>query len=205
MKIINVINISKSFGTNKVFENMNFSLEKGEIVSIVGSSGRGKTTFLRCLVGLEQIDSGSIEIDGKYLVENGVYSSEKKEILSKVGIVFQNFNLFPNLTSFQNLEIVCDDKEKIDNLMKRFNIHEKKDLYPQSLSGGQQQRLAVIRTLLKDPKIILFDEPTSALDHENRLEISNLINDLKNQSYSIVVVSHDDKFVELIDSRIVKM
>lgn len=205
MEIINVINISKSFGTNKVFENMNFSLEKGEIVSIVGSSGRGKTTFLRCLVGLEQIDSGSIEIDGKYLVENGVYSSEKKEILSKVGIVFQNFNLFPNLTSFQNLEIVCNDKEKIDNLMKRFNIYEKKDLYPQNLSGGQQQRLAVIRTLLKDPKIILFDEPTSALDHENRLEISNLINDLKNQSYSIIVVSHDDKFVELINSRIVKM
>jgi len=205
MEIINVINISKSFGTNKVFENMNFSLEKGEIVSIVGSSGRGKTTFLRCLVGLEQINSGSIEIDGKYLVENGLYSSERKEILSKVGIVFQNFNLFPNLTSFQNLEIVCDDKEKIDNLMKRFNIYEKKDLYPQNLSGGQQQRLAVIRTLLKDPKIILFDEPTSALDHENRLEISNLINDLKNQSYSIVVVSHDDKFVELIDSRIVKM
>lgn len=205
MKIINVTNISKSFGTNKVFENMNFSLEKGEIISIVGPSGRGKTTFLRCLVGLEQIDSGSIEIDGKYLVENGVYSSEKKEILSKVGIVFQNFNLFPNLTSFQNLEIVCDDKEKIDNLMKRFNIYEKKDLYPQNLSGGQQQRLAVIRTLLKDPKIILFDEPTSALDHENRLEISNLINDLKNQSYSIIVVSHDDKFVELINSRIVKM
>lgn len=205
MKIINVTNISKSFGTNIIFENLNFSLEKGEIVSVIGPSGKGKTTFLRCLVGLELIDSGSIEIDGKYVVENGIYSSEKNAILSKVGIVFQDYNLFPNLTSFQNLEIVCDNKEKIINLMKRFNIYEKRDLYPQNLSGGQQQRLAVIRTLLKDPKIILFDEPTSALDRENRLEISNLIKDLKNQSYSIIVVSHDDKFVELIGSRIVKM
>lgn len=205
MKIINVTNVSKSFGTNKVFENLNFYLEKGEIVSIVGPSGKGKTTFLRCLVGLEQIDSGSIEINGKYLVENGIYSSQKKEILSEIGIVFQNFNLFPNLTSFQNLEIICNNKEKIDNLMKRFNIYEKKDLYPQNLSGGQQQRLAVIRTLIKNPKIILFDEPTSALDHENRLEITNLIKDLRDQSYSIIVVSHDDKFVELINSRIVKM
>ena len=89
--------------------------------------------------------------------------------------------------------------------MKKFDIYEKKDLYPQNLSGGQQQRLAIMRTLLKNPKIILFDEPTSALDHINRLEISNLIKDLKEQMYSIIVVSHDDKFVELIDSRIVNM
>lgn len=205
MKIINVSNISKSFGPNKVFANFNFSLDKGEIVVVTGPSGKGKTTFLRCLIGLEQIDSGSIEIDGKYLVKDGVYSSKTEEILSEVGMVFQDYNLFPNLTAFQNLEIVYDDKEKIDNLMKKFDIYEKKDLYPQNLSGGQQQRLAIMRTLLKNPKIILFDEPTSALDHINRLEISNLIKDLKEQMYSIIVVSHDDKFVELIDSRIVNM
>lgn len=205
MKIINVSNISKSFGPNKVFANFNFSLDKGEIVVVTGPSGKGKTTFLRCLIGLEQIDLGSIEIDGKYLVKDGVYSSKTEEILSEVGMVFQDYNLFPNLTAFQNLEIVYDDKEKIDNLMKKFDIYEKKDLYPQNLSGGQQQRLAIMRTLLKNPKIILFDEPTSALDHINRLEISNLIKDLKEQMYSIIVVSHDDKFVELIDSRIVNM
>lgn len=134
-----------------------------------------------------------------------MYSSKREEILSEVGIVFQDYNLFPNLTAFQNLEIVCNDKEKIYNLMKKFNIYEKRDLYPQNLSGGQQQRLAIIRTLLKKPKIILFDEPTSALDHINRLEISNLIKDLKEQMYSIIIVSHDDKFVDLIDSRIVNM
>lgn len=205
MKIINVSNISKSFGPNKVFANFNFSLDKGEIVVVTGPSGKGKTTFLRCLIGLEQIDLGSIEIDGKYLVKDGVYSSKTEEILSEVGMVFQDYNLFPNLTAFQNLEIVYYDKEKIDNLMKKFDIYEKKDLYPQNLSGGQQQRLAIMRTLLKNPKIILFDEPTSALDHINRLEISNLIKDLKEQMYSIIVVSHDDKFVELIDSRIVNM
>ena len=205
MKIINVSNISKSFGPNKVFANFNFSLDKGEIVVVTGPSGKGKTTFLRCLIGLEQIDLGSIEIDGKYLVKDGVYSSKTEEILSEVGMVFQDYNLFPNLTAFKNLEIVYYDKEKIDNLMKKFDIYEKKDLYPQNLSGGQQQRLAIMRTLLKNPKIILFDEPTSALDHINRLEISNLIKDLKEQMYSIIVVSHDDKFVELIDSRIVNM
>lgn len=205
MKIINVSSISKSFGPNKVFANFNFSLDQGEIVVVTGPSGKGKTTFLGCLIGLEQIDLGSIEIDGKYLVKDGVYSSKTEEILSEVGMVFQDYNLFPNLTAFQNLEIVYDDKEKIDNLMKKFDIYEKKDLYPQNLSGGQQQRLAIMRTLLKNPKIILFDEPTSALDHINRLEISNLIKDLKEQMYSIIVVSHDDKFVELIDSRIVNM
>ena len=204
MKAINITNISKSFGPNQVFENLNFYLEKGEIVTITGASGAGKTTFLRCLVGLEKIDSGSIEINGKFLVENGTYTDKKeqKTILSEIGIVFQNYNLFPNLTSFQNLKIVCDDENKIKNLMKKFDIYEKRDLYPHQLSGGQQQRIAVIRVLVKDPKIILFDEPTSALDQENRIGISNLIKELKKQMYSIIVVTHDEKFIELIESRI---
>ena len=204
MKAINITNISKSFGPNQVFENLNFYLEKGEIVTITGASGAGKTTFLRCLVGLEKIDSGSIEINGKFLVENGTYTDKKeqKTILSEIGIVFQNYNLFLNLTSFQNLKIVCDDENKIKNLMKKFDIYEKRDLYPHQLSGGQQQRIAVIRVLVKDPKIILFDEPTSALDQENRIGISNLIKELKKQMYSIIVVTHDEKFIELIESRI---
>ena len=204
MKAINITNISKSFGPNQVFENLNFYLEKGEIVTITGASGAGKTTFLRCLVGLEKIDSGSIEINGKFLVENGTYADKKeqKTILSEIGIVFQNYNLFPNLTSFQNLKIVCDDENKIKNLMKKFDIYEKRDLYPHQLSGGQQQRVAIIRALVKDPKIILFDEPTSALDQENRIGISNLIKELKKQMYSIIVVTHDEKFIELIESRI---
>ena len=140
----------------------------------------------------------------KFLVENGTYADKKehKTILSEIGIVFQNYNLFPNLTSFQNLKIVCDDENKIKNLMKKFDIYEKRDLYPHQLSGGQQQRVAIIRALVKDPKIILFDEPTSALDQENRIGISNLITELKRQMYSIIVVTHDEKFIELIESRI---
>lgn len=203
MKIMEVNNILKKFGSDIVFENLNFSLNEGEIVKIVGPSGAGKTTFLRCLSGLEYIDSGTIKINGRFLVNDGVYSStkEQKIILSEIGIVFQDYNLFPNLTAIQNLEIVCDDKNKIGELMNKFNIYEKRKLYPKDLSGGQQQRLAIIRTLLRVPKIILFDEPTSALDKENRVEISNLLQELKDSMYSIVVVTHDEKLCELIKSR----
>ena len=108
MNIINAINISKKFDNNTVFDNLNFKVEEGEVVTVVGPSGKGKSTLLRCLIGLENVDSGTIEIDGKILVKDGVYvnSKEQSDILSEVGIVFQNYNLFPNLTVRQNLEIV---------------------------------------------------------------------------------------------------
>ena len=197
MKIINAINITKKFGNKTVFENLNFSVNDGEVVSIVGPSGKGKTTLLRCLVNLETIDSGTIEINGNTLVSNGIYvdKEQKNKALSDIGIVFQHFNLFPNLTTKQNLEIICDNKDKIDELLKKIGLYDKKDAYPNSLSGGQKQRLAIIRTLILDPKIILFDETTSALDYENRNQIVNIINDLKERSYTIVIVTHDERFV----------
>ena len=197
MKIINATNITKKFGNKTVFENLNFSVDDGEVMSIVGPSGVGKTTLLRCLINLETIDSGTIEINGKTLVSNGIYVNErqKNKVLSDIGIVFQHFNLFPNLTTKKNLEIICDDMIKIDELLKRFGLYDQRDRYPNSLSGGQKQRLAIIRTLILDPKIILFDEPTSALDYENRNQIVNIINELKERSYTIVIVTHDEKFV----------
>ena len=111
MKIINAINITKRFNNKTIFENLNFSVNDGEVMSIVGPSGKGKTTLLRCLINLETIDSGTIEINENTLVSNGTYVSEKQKnkVLSDIGIVFQNFNLFPNLTTRQNLEIICDD------------------------------------------------------------------------------------------------
>ena len=162
MKIINAVNITKRFNNKNIFENLNFYVNNGEVMYIVGPSGRGKTTLLRCLINLETIDSGTIEINGNTLVSNGIYVNEKQKnkVLSDIGIVFQNFNLFPNLTTRQNLEIICDDKNKIDELLQRFGLHDKEDSYPNSLSGGQKQRLAIIRTLILNPKIILFDEPT---------------------------------------------
>ena len=197
MKIINAVNITKKFDNKTVFENLNFSVNDGEVMSIVGPSGRGKTTLLRCLINLETIDSGTIEINGNTLVSNGIYVNEKQKnkVLSDIGIVFQNFNLFPNLTTRQNLEIICDDKNKIDKLLQRFGLYDEENSYPNSLSGGQKQRLAIIRTLTLNPKIILFDEPTSSLDYENRNQIVNIINELKERKYTIVIVTHDEKFV----------
>lgn len=207
MNIINAINIKKKFGNNIIFNNLNFRVKKGEVVTVVGPSGKGKSTLLRCLIGLENIDDGTIEIDGKTLVKDGVYVSSKKqsEILSEVGMVFQNYNLFPNLTVRQNLEIVNNDRNKIDLLLKRFGLYDRKDAYPANISGGQKQRLAIIRAMMLNPKIIFFDEPTSALDKDNRGEIVKLINELNAEKYTIVIVTHDKQFVDCLESIIYRM
>ncbi len=170
-------NITKKFGDNIIFKNLDFDINEGEVITITGESGKGKTTLLRCLAGLEKIDDGTIEIFGKKLVQNGKYVPYKtqKEILKYVGMVFQNYGLFSNLTVEKNLGIVCKDDEKIDELLRNFELLDKKNLYPANLSGGQKQRVSIIRTLLLNPKIILFDEPTSALDDKNRNKIINLI------------------------------
>lgn len=204
MNIIKVQNVTKKFNENIVFENLNFSVKKGEIVNIIGESGKGKTTLLRCLVGLEKVDSGTIEINGQKLVEKGKYVNTKmqNEILSNIGMVFQNYNLFPNLKVRQNLEVVCNDSNKIDELLNNFGLYEKQNLYPQNLSGGQQQRVAIIRTLLLNPKIILFDEPTSALDDKNRNQIIKLVNDLQKNSYTIIIVTHDYKLIKELNVRV---
>lgn len=204
MNIINATNLTKTFGNNIIFKNLNFSVKKGEVLTIIGPSGQGKSTLLRCLIGLEKVDDGIIEIAGNTLVKNGVYCAKKEmmEILSDVGIVFQDFNLFPNLNVNQNLKIVCNNENKINSLLKRFQLYDKQSLYPQNLSGGQKQRLAIIRTLLRDPKIILLDEPTSALDKENSNEIVRLIEELKEERYTIIIVTHDNDFVKSLDSKI---
>ena len=204
MNAVVLKNVTKKFDNSTIFENLSFNIEEGDIVTVTGDSGKGKTTLLRCLTGLEKIDGGTIEIFGEKLVDNGKYVNGKtqKEILKNVGMVFQNYNLFPNLSGRKNLEIICDDSEKIDGLLSEFGLYGKKDLYPQNLSGGQKQRVAIIRTLLKKPKIILFDEPTSALDDKNRNIIINLINELQEDNYTVIIVTHDFKLIESLDSRI---
>ena len=162
-------NITKKFNDKPIFENLNFSAKKSTITTIVGQSGKGKTTFLRILSNLEKVDEGTILIDKEPLVENGKYVNHKKQkqILSKIGMIFQHFNLFPNLNVINNMLIVKDDLQKAENLLERFNLSDKKNEPVSHLSGGQKQRLSIIRALMNDPEIIFFDEPTSALDEQN--------------------------------------
>lgn len=207
MNAIELKKITKRFGDNIVFKDLDLTIQQGETTMILGESGKGKTTLLKCLIGLERIDSGTIKVFEKLLVSNGKYVDEKeqKQILKDVGIIFQNYNLFPNLTLQKNLEIVCKDKEKIDELLNKFDLYEKKDLYPQNLSGGQKQRVAIIRTLLLDPKIIIFDEPTSALDDKNHDKIVKIINELEKKYYTIVIVTHDSRLINNLDCKIFDM
>lgn len=204
MTAIKLRNLTKKFGNNMIFKNLNLDINTGEIITIIGDSGKGKTTLLRCLAGLEKIDNGTIEISGKKLVKNGEYAPFKtqKEILKNIGIVFQNYGLFPNLTVGENLGMICNDNEKIDEFLRKFELIEKKSLYPANLSGGQKQRIAIIRTLLLNPQIILFDEPTSALDNKNRGKIVELIDNLKERGFAIMIVTHDFKLISNLDCKI---
>ena len=207
MDIIKALNVSKKFNGKTIFENFDFNAKKSEITALVGQSGQGKSTFLRILVGLEKADGGTIEINGKKLLAEGIYKSKKDQetILKDISIVFQDYNLFPNLTVIDNLKIVKDNPQKIEELLNDFGLSGKEKFFPAELSGGQKQRLSIIRALLLDPKILLFDEPTSALDDENRVKIANILKKLKNEEYTLVVVTHDEKLLNLIDPAIYYM
>ncbi len=199
--MIKATKLTKSFLNKTIFKDLDFMVKKGEIKAIVGPSGKGKTTLLNVLSGLQKVEQGTIEINGRILVKDGKYVKlkEQKEILRDVSVVFQNFNLFLNLNVLKNLEIVNKDSEKIDRLLKRFGLYDKKNSRLGGLSGGEKQRLSIIRALMTNPKIIFFDEPTSALDVLNVEHVLNLILELKEEGYTIVVVTHDLKFVELLN------
>ncbi|MBC2851836.1 amino acid ABC transporter ATP-binding protein [Cetobacterium sp. 8H] len=194
---IKIRNLNKNFGENSIFKNLNLDILQGEIVSIIGPSGKGKSTFLRCLIGLEKIDSGSIICDR-----------------NKMGMVFQNFNLFPHKTVLENIIeplIVVDKidkekaKEKAFSLLKKVGLEDKWNTFPKYLSGGQKQRVAIARALAKDPEILLFDEPTSALDPFMTQEVLSVIEDLKaSQGITMIIVSHEMDFVNKISTRIIE-
>ncbi|WP_297434578.1 amino acid ABC transporter ATP-binding protein [uncultured Cetobacterium sp.] len=194
---IQVKNLNKSFGENNVFNNLNLEIKKGEIVSIIGPSGKGKSTFLRCLIGLEEFSSGEIVCNRK-----------------KMGMVFQNFNLFPNKTVLENITepLILVDKieksiaiKKAKSLLERVGLSDKENTYPKYLSGGQKQRVAIARALAKDPEVLLFDEPTSALDPFMTAEVLKVIEELKdNRDMTMVIVSHEMDFVNKISTRIIE-
>ncbi len=194
---IQVKNLNKSFGENNVFNNLTLEIKKGEIVSIIGPSGKGKSTFLRCLIGLEEFGSGEIICNRK-----------------RMGMVFQNFNLFLNKTVLENITepLILVDKiekataiEKAKKLLERVGLSDKENTYPKYLSGGQKQRVAIARALAKDPEVLLFDEPTSALDPFMTAEVLKVIEELKdNKDMTMVIVSHEMDFVNKISTRIIE-
>ncbi|MBO6126847.1 MAG: amino acid ABC transporter ATP-binding protein [Clostridia bacterium] len=200
MYAIETIGITKKFGNNIIFEDLNFKAKEREITSILGPSGRGKTTLLRCLAWLENINNGTIKIFGEIL-----NNKNKDNLIKNIGFVFQNLNLFPNLTVMQNLNIVLNSQEKAQNLINKFKLNGKENEFPKNLSGGQKQRVAIARALMLEPKILIFDEPTSALDQELISEFLKIIRGLINQNRTIIIVTHDTNFAKNCSDNIFKI
>lgn len=205
MSVVVVNNLKKSFGNLEVLKKVSFTVDRGDVVAVIGSSGSGKSTMLRCLIGLETIDSGEIYIDEAPFVKDGVYanSNDLKNMRLKMGMVFQHFNLFPHFTVRQNLEIPVRlvkkmshkaIRERSDYLFNKVGLTDKADVYPQNLSGGQKQRVAIVRALMMNPEIMLFDEPTSSLDPEITGEVLHTMRQLAEEQTTMVVVTHEMAF-----------
>ena len=203
MPALAVYNFSKSFGKTEVLRDVSFSLEQGEVLAIIGSSGSGKTTLLRCLNFLEFADAGSICVNGEPVFRAGAAKPTEAELRKSrlhFGLVFQQFNLFPQYTVLKNVTLAPrllragaaeDITDKALALLERVGLTDKRDSYPYALSGGQQQRVAIARALALDPDILCFDEPTSALDPALTGEVLRVIQDLRAQRRTMVVVTHD--------------
>ena len=213
-KIVEVKNLKKQYGKNVILKNINLHINKGEVVSLIGPSGSGKSTILRCIVDLESITSGEILIEGNNLTDKNVDKKIKKEMLLKTGMVFQTFNLFPHMSVRNNivrtLKLVKNmNTEKAESLAKEMlslvGLSDKINNYPNELSGGQKQRVAIARALALQPDIMLFDEPTSALDPELVKEVLDIIRKLKSQKITMLIVSHEMKFVREISDRVIIM
>ncbi|AGY81436.1 MULTISPECIES: amino acid ABC transporter ATP-binding protein [Carnobacterium] len=212
-------NLTKKFNGIDVIRNFDFTIEAGEIVTLVGESGTGKTTLMRLLNQLEQADNGTITIDDHYLCRETPggkieYASKKERVSysNQIGMVFQDYQLFPNLTVMKNcIEAPLDQKlmtkeqaiKKAELLLKQMNILDKKDVYPSTLSGGQQQRAAIARSMMLNPKIICFDEPTSALDRDSANEVGKMIQSIASSGTGILIVTHDIEFAEKFGTRVV--
>lgn len=228
MAILEVRNLNKSFGSNHVLNGIDFELERGKVLSIIGSSGSGKTTLLRCITSLETADKGQIKVNG-----NIVFDSENEHKLTKeeikknrlaVGLVFQQFHLFPQYTVLKNVTLACELQAKkranwrknkkqilaeIDknakDILAKVGLSEKLNAYPCELSGGQQQRVSIARALAMNPEILFFDEPTSALDPELTGEILKVIKGLAAEKMTMVIVTHEMAFARDVSDHVIFM
>ena len=198
--MLKIENISKKYGKSLILNNISFQLKQGEILTILGKSGIGKSTLLKCICGLEKVDAGEILLNGQ-----DINTINPKELHQKIGIVFQDFNLFEHLTVLENLTLglvkikkmnLMEAQEKAEKLLKKFDLIEKKYNYPDELSGGQKQRVAIIRTILMSPKVVLLDEPTSSLDKATKEEIISLIKEMSKDGLSIIIVTHEEELIK---------
>lgn len=218
MSFLEVKNLKKSFAKCEVLKGIGFSLEKGEVLSIIGSSGSGKTTLLRCLNFLEFAENGTIAIDGKEIFDGSVKKKlnddEIRENRLHFGLVFQSFNLFPQYNILENITLAPlllkrGTREEVENrarlLIERVGLSEKIENYPCQLSGGQQQRVAIARALALDPDILCFDEPTSALDPELTGEVLKVIKDLKATDSTMIIVTHEMEFAKNVSDKVIFM
>jgi polar amino acid transport system ATP-binding protein len=209
--IIQVKDLSKSFGPNVVLSDIDIEINRQEVVVVVGPSGSGKSTFLRCLNLLEKPERGEITIDGRSLLDK---HTRIEEIRAEVGMVFQHFNLFPHMSVIENIMLSPmkvrkrspeQARKKGMELLGKVGLTDKAEAYPSSLSGGQAQRVAIARALAMEPKIMLFDEPTSALDPEMIGEVLAVMKDLAREGMTMVVVTHEMGFAREVGNRIVFM
>jgi ABC-type polar amino acid transport system ATPase subunit len=211
MSIIEFRKVNKYFGDFRVLEDIDFCVDEGEVVVVIGPSGSGKSTLLRCINALEEISSGELYVDGMRVHDKG---TNLNRLRSEIGFVFQQFNLYPHMTVAQNIKLAPTkvkhvSKEEADErcvrLLRRVGIPEQANKYPESLSGGQQQRVAIARGLAMEPKIMLFDEPTSALDPEMINEVLEAMADLARGGMTMVVVTHEMGFARRVADRVVFM
>ena len=209
--LFEIKDLQKKFGSLTVFDGLSETICKGDVVVIIGPSGGGKSTFIRCLNLLEQPTAGKIYFEGEDITAKGFDVNKHRQ---KVGMVFQQFNLFNNLTVLENITISLtkvkkqseeESKEKALKLLKRVGLEDKANAYPSQLSGGQKQRIAIVRALAMEPDVLLFDEPTSALDPEMVGEVLQVISDLARDGMTMVVVTHEMGFARKVGTRVLFM
>lgn len=203
--MLEIKQLTKTYDTNTIFKALNLSVADGEVLSIVGPSGIGKTTLIKILAGLETADAGEVRLNDEQLAIDGTRAD------AKVGLIFQDFNLFPNYTVIENIMLAPINvsrlsrdaaKAKAIALLATLGMTDKADLYPYQLSGGQKQRVAIARALAMDPKILAYDEPTSGLDEASTKQVAEVVKTLKAQGVTQLIITHDQPFAEMVSDRV---